>query len=87
MALRLWASEWQDSVICIRCDNESVVTVCNSSKTCDQFLNMCLCELWLLVSRFNIVLCVSHIRRKDNVLADALSRNTLHKVGYLGNND
>ena len=81
IALRLWAHEWQDSVISLKCDNESAVSVCNSGKTRDSFLNLCLYELWLLICKYNIDLRVSHIRGKDNVIADALSRNNLQKVG------
>ena len=81
IALRLWAHEWQNSVISIKCDNESAVSVCNSGKTCDTFLNLCLYKLWLLICKYNIDLRVSRIKGKDNVLVDALSRNKLEKVG------
>ena len=57
------------------------MSVCNSGKTRDNFLNLCLYELWLLSCKYNIDLRVSHIKGKDNVLADALSRNKLEKVG------
>ena len=81
IALRVWAHEWQNSVISIKCDNESAVSVYNSGKTRGTFLNLCLYELWLLICKYNIDLHVSHIKGKDNVLADALSRNKLEKVG------
>ena len=57
------------------------MSVCNSGKTRDTFLNLSLYELWLLICKYNIDLRVSHIKGKDNVLADALSRNNLQKVG------
>ena len=44
-------------------------------------MNLCLHNLWLLISRYNIDLRVVHIKGKDNGLADALSRNKLHLVG------
>ena len=81
IASRLWAYELQDSVISLKCDNESAMSVCNSGKTRDTFLNLCLYELWLLICKYNIDLRVSHIKGKDNVLADALSCNNLQKVG------
>ena len=81
IALKVWAREWANSIIWIKCDNESAVSVCNSGKTRDSFLNLCLYELWLLSCKYNIDLRVSHIKGKDNVLADALSRNKLEKVG------
>ena len=55
------------------CDNQSVVRVCNTGKTKDQFLNACLYTLWLQAARFNIALRVVHIPGKDNGTADALS--------------
>ena len=81
VALRLWARDWSNKIICIRCDNESAVSVCNSGKTRDSFLNLCLYELWLLVCKYNVDLRVQHIRGTDNVIADALSRNKCEKVG------
>ena len=80
IALRLWAHEWQNSVISLKCDNESAVSVCISGKTRDTFLNLCLYELWLLICKYNIDLRLSHIKGKDNVLADTLSCNKLEKV-------
>ena len=53
----------------------------DSGKTRDSFLNLCLHELWLLSCKYNIDLRISHIKGKDNVLADALSRNKLEIVG------
>ena len=50
-------------------------------RTCDSFLNLCLYELWLLVCKYNVDLRVLHIKGKDNVLVDVLSRNKVEKVG------
>ena len=58
--------------------NESAVSVCNSGRTKDAFMNLCLHNLWLVMSQFNIDFRVVHIKGKDNGLADALSRNKLH---------
>ena len=44
-------------------------------------MNLCLHNLWLIISHYNIDLRVLHIRGKDNVLADALSRNRLDLIG------
>ena len=54
--------------IFICCDNDSVVPVCNSGKTHDNFLNLCLYELWLLVCKYNIDLHVLHIRGRSMLL-------------------
>ena len=55
--------------------------VCNTGRTRDAFLAACLRNLWLVAATANIDLRVKHIRGKDNILADALSRSHLHKVG------
>ena len=81
IAMRLWAQHWENAVICVKCDNESAVSACNSGKTRDTFLNLCLYELWLVISKYNIDLRVSHIKGKDNTIADALSRNRIQQVG------
>ena len=73
VATRLWAPHWRDKTVCIRCDNESAVSVCNSGKTGDIFMNLCLRNLWLTTSEYNIDLRVVHIRGKDNDLVDVSS--------------
>ena len=74
VALKVWARRWQNKVVCIFCDNLGAVTVSQTGKTRDPFLNAWLHALWLTAARFNIQVRVMHIPGKDNVLADALSR-------------
>ena len=81
VATRLWSPAWENKTVCVRCDNESAVSVCNSGRTKDPFMNLCLHNLWLLIPRYNIDLRVVHIRGRDNGLADALSRNKLLLLG------
>ena len=59
----------------IRCDNAAVVAIVNSSDSRDAdalHLRRCLA---FLTARLDINLFASHIKGKDNGLADALSRN------------
>ena len=81
VALKVWARRWQNRVVCIFCDNLGAVTVAQTGKTRDVFLNACLHALWLTAARFNIQLRVMHIPGKDNVLADALSREKVPAPG------
>ena len=74
VALKVWARSWQNKVVCIFWDNLGAVTVAQTGKTRDTFLNACLHALWLTAARFNLQLRVMDILGKDNVLADALSR-------------
>ena len=48
VALQMWAHLWQDKVIAVRCDNEGAVYVCNTGKTRDKFLNICIQRIWHL---------------------------------------
>ena len=74
VSLQMWAHLWENRVIAVKCDNESAVYVCNTGKTKDPFLNMCLHRIWYFTARYNIDLRVSHIQGCRNVTADALSR-------------
>ena len=76
IALKIWARDWENKTICVYCDIESMVKVCNKGTTCDAFLNKCLHEIWLVASTHNIMLKVVHIPVKANFTAGALSRNT-----------
>ena len=55
--------------------------VCNTGKTKDAFLNLCIRQLWFICAQFKIELQVKHIKGIKNVVADALSR---HKFDGLG---
>ena len=68
-------------MICIYCDNESAVTVCNTGKTCDPFLDLCLRQLTMLCVSYNIDLRVQHIRGQANTVADALSQGKFDQLG------
>ena len=81
VAVKLLAPYWKDKSMCVRCDNESAVVVCNTGKTKDAFLNLCIRQLWFISTRFNIELQVRHIKGVKNVVADALS---CHKFRDLG---
>ena len=74
------AVDWKDQCILIRCDNENAVVVCMTGKTRDPFLNFCLREIWFITAKFNIELRVTHIRGRDNAIADALSRGKTDKL-------
>ena len=75
VCLHVWGESWKNKVISVRCDNESVVYVCNSGKTRDMFLNLCLHMIWFYTVKFDIDLRLSHIAGSLNSVADALSCN------------
>ena len=45
IAAKLWSPLWKDKAVCVRCDNESAVSVFNSGRTKDAFMNLCLHNL------------------------------------------
>ena len=81
LAIRISASELTDRVVCVHCDNESAVTVSNTGRTKDPFLDLCFRHLSMLCAACNIDLRVQHIRGSDNVIADALSRGKYNQFG------
>ena len=81
VAAKLWRLEWENKVVNIKCDNESAVVVCSTGKTRNELLNTCLFNLWLITAKYNIELRVSHIKRVDNTVADALSRGNFRGLG------
>ena len=74
VAFRLWAHAWVNNKVEVHCDNAAVVSVINSGSSRDPFLAACTRTLWLIKAQYNIIVSVSHIRGKDNVYADILSR-------------
>ncbi len=74
VGVRLWGARYAGCKIQIYCDNESAVTVINSSKTKDSFMASCLRELWLEVCCYQFELRAVHLPGEENRLADWLSR-------------
>ena len=76
VALKLWAREWKDSIIEIKCDNMAAVEVIRTGRARDSYLASCARNIWLLTAMYNIRLIVNHIPGHHNVMADLLSRWT-----------
>ena len=74
IALRVWGHFWKHSSIVVNCDNEACVHVIATSRTKDPFLALCIRNLWLITAFYDISLQVHHIRGKNNIRADILSR-------------
>ena len=79
LALKVWASFWQDKKLDIRCDNLAVVKVLTSGKTKYSFLATCACNIWLTCAIFNIHIRVWHILSKSNHTADLFCRWAITK--------
>lgn len=74
IALKLWGSKWSGKRVRLYCDNMAVVQVLTKLATKDDFLQVCARNVWQLTMKHDIELKLLHVRGKDNVYADILSR-------------
>ena len=82
VALKLWAYQWKDKKIRIKCDNMAVVEVLTLGKTKDGVLGTCARNIWMLSALFNISIHIDHISGKFNVIPDLLSRFKFDQKSY-----
>ena len=80
IALKLWGHRWAHMTVRFYCDNLAVVQVVNTGKTRDEWLALCLRNIWLLIASYDITLKVDHIRGSVNNVADMLSRLYSDKI-------
>ena len=73
VALRVWAKQWSNKKILLKCDNQAVVSVLNSGKSQDMTLAAMARNINMLLAVEDIELQVIHILGSDNKIAD-LSR-------------
>ena len=74
VAIQVWATQWQDSYVTIKCDNSAVVDVVNTGKTRDCVLAAIARNIWLVAALQNIRFKLVHVPGVQNVCADMLSR-------------
>ena len=79
----MWSGCWQNKTIQVWCDNEAVVAIVNKGTANDkECMHLVRCLAFLKVI-FSIEMVASHIQGKQNILADALSRNDMNKFHTL----
>ena len=86
VAIRTWGTGWSGKTVLIHCDNEAVVTVLTTGRTKDLTLAAIARNIWLGTAEYDISLKTVHIRGKDNIIADSLSRwftSDIHKYKML----
>ena len=71
---KLWGGTWRSKRILVYCDNEASVTVLNSGKTKDSFLQDCVREICFLAASHEFEIKAVHRPGIQNTLADLLSR-------------
>ena len=74
LAMKLFPNLWASKKILIRCDNQAVVTVLRSGKTCDAFLAASARNIWYVTAIHEIEVQYTHISGARNQVADTLSR-------------
>ncbi|CAG2202606.1 unnamed protein product [Mytilus edulis] len=78
VCLKLWGTKLRGKRIMIKCDNQVTVTVINTGRSRNQFLQSCLREICFVAAINEFELRAVHIAGVDNRLADMLSRWHLH---------
>lgn len=77
LSVALWGRPWTGKTVRCLCDNAAVVAVVNSgSSRCERVMHL-MRSLFFVAARHNIFLVAQHIPGRENVAADALSRNNL----------
>ncbi len=74
VCLKIWGNRWKGLRILIYCDNLVSVTVINSGRTRDSFLQNCLREICFLCASFECQVRAIHLPGVDNRFPDMLSR-------------
>lgn len=74
VALKLWGLRWSGLRLTVRCDNEVAVTVLNTGRCRNSFLNSCLRELCYLAAIHEFEIRPVHVPGVSNCYADILSR-------------
>ena len=75
VAASIWGAHWSGSHVCFHCDNEAVVKAIQNHNAHEDTLIQLLRCLFFYSARFQFHFSAKHIPGKDNVIADAISRN------------
>ena len=74
IALRLWSKKWARSTIKFYYDNLAVVQAVRTSKTKDHILALCLRNIWLIATIYDIQIEIDRTQGTSNKIAHLLSR-------------
>ena len=88
VALKVWHNQWSGHKVLVKCDNQAVVSVLTTGKTCDNTLAKYARNVFLWLSAFNINIVVVHVPGKLNPVVDLLSKwnitvNNVYKLQQL----
>ncbi len=74
VACKIWGHPWAGKRFLVKCDNEASVTVMNSGKSKDYFMQACLRELAFICATHKVKIKRVHIPEVSNRVPDILSR-------------
>ena len=74
MALAIWRDHFRGKRILVYCDNTFVVQIMTKCSSRSKFMMVLVCSLVLFGMQNIFNLCLQHISRVNNGIADALSR-------------
>ena len=74
VAAKVWGRYWKGRRIVVHCDNEVSVSVINTGRSHNSFLQSCLRELEFMAARHEFEIRGNHIPGIENRIPDALSR-------------
>ena len=74
VAVRTWASDWAHQRVAVQCDNMNACLATRSGRSRDPYMQACVRELFILSTRHDLELQVTHRPGIAMVRADALSR-------------
>ena len=74
LAFHRWCSKWKDKCVLVQTENTGAEWVVRRGLSKNPIANQVVREILWIAALFNITIVVTHIKSKDNVVADALSR-------------
>ena len=77
VAAAIWGKSWAGGTVLAKCDNAAVVAMINKGNCKEQECMHLLRCLSFIGVEFNFNLVATHVEGRENVLADALSRNNI----------
>ena len=74
VALKLWGARWTGLRITVCCDNDAAVTVVNTGRCRNLFMNSCLREICYFAALYEFEVCAVHVPGVSHHFAHLLSR-------------
>ncbi len=79
LACTVWGQYWSNSMVLVHCDNTGAVAASNSGYSkAPEIMHLLRCLFFIIFrAHFSILVRAVHIPGKENILADAISRDNL----------